>query len=165
MRGHLSAVPVEKEVVIDLVVWQNGPLAEGDALTEQALGVLERCTFGRTLHRLDLTITGKVGDSQGRTTAHVTFRQQPDGTFVEDGLYRNLHPMLAKRLDLWRLSNFALERLPSPEDVYLFFGVAHENPKDRRLFAVAEVRDLVAVRDDQTGAQTYPCLLYTSRCV
>ncbi len=158
MRGHLSAVPAEKEVVIDLVVWQNGPLAEGDALTEQALGVLERCTFGRTLHRLDLTITGKVGDSQGRTTAHVTFRQQPDGTFVEDGLYRNLHPMLAKRLDLWRLSNFALERLPSPEDVYLFFGVAHENPKDRRLFAVAEVRDLVAVRDDQTGAQTYPRL-------
>jgi hypothetical protein len=88
----------------------------------------------------------------------MTFRQGADGAFTEDRLYRNLHPMLAKRLDLWRLSNFTLERLPSTEDVYLFFGVAHENPKDRRLFAVAEVRDLVAVRDDQTGAQTYPRL-------
>ena len=46
------------------------------------------------------------------------------------------------RLDLWRLSNFALERLPSAEDVYVFHGVARTNPKDERLFALAEVRDL-----------------------
>ena len=49
---------------------------------------------------------------------------------MEDPLYRNLHPMLAKRLDLWRLANFRLERLASAEDVYLFHGVAHDNPKD-----------------------------------
>ena len=55
--------------------------------------------------------------------------------------------MLAKRLDLWRLANFRLERLASAEDVYLFHGVAHDNPKDHRLFALAEVRDLTPVAD------------------
>ena len=64
--------------------------------------------------------------------------------------------MLAKRLDLWRLSNFPLERLASAEDVYLFHGVAHENPKDRRLFALAEVRDLTGV-PTATGT-SYPRL-------
>ena len=43
--------------------------------------------------------------------------------------------MLAERLEMWRLSNFELERRPSPEDVYLFDGVAHDNPRDHRLFA------------------------------
>ena len=71
----------------------------------------------------------------------MTYRQR-DGQFVEDPLYRNLHPMLAKRLDLWRLSNFTLRRLRSAEDVYVFHGVAHDNPADQRLFALAEVRDL-----------------------
>jgi hypothetical protein len=79
----------------------------------------------------------------------VTFRTAPDGSLVEEVLYRNLHPMLGKRLDLWRLANFALVRLASPEDVYLFSGVAHDNPKDHRLFALAEVRDLVPVTRHQ----------------
>ena len=58
-----------------------------------------------------------------------------------------MHPMMAKRLELWRLRNFFVERLPSVEDVYLFRGVARDNPKDERLFAIAEVRDVTAVRD------------------
>ena len=56
--------------------------------------------------------------------------------------------MLAKRLHLWRLSNFNIERLPSVEDVYLIHAVARDNPKDERLFACAEVRDVTPVRDD-----------------
>ncbi len=65
--------------------------------------------------------------------------------------------MLAKRLDLWRLANFRLERLASAEDVYLFHGVAHDNPKDSRLFALAEIRDLTPVVDG-TGGRSYPWL-------
>ena len=56
--------------------------------------------------------------------------------------------MMGKRLHLWRLSNFNIERLPSVEDVYLFHAVARDNPKDERLFACAEVRDLTPVRDE-----------------
>ena len=44
-------------------------------------------------------------------------------------------------------AEFKLQRLPSVEDVYLLHAVATENPKDERLFAVAEVRDLTPVRD------------------
>jgi acetyl-CoA carboxylase carboxyltransferase component len=59
---------------------------------------------------------------------------------------------------LWRLSNFRLERLPSVEDVYLFHGVARDNPKDERLFAVAEVRVLDPVRDEQGRVVEIPHL-------
>ena len=38
-----------------------------------------------------------------------------------------------------------LERLPSAQDVYLFRAVAHDNPRDERLVALAEVRDLTPV--------------------
>jgi hypothetical protein len=55
--------------------------------------------------------------------------------------------MMGKRLHLWRLSNFKIERLPSVEDVYLLHAVARDNPKDERLFACAEVRDVTSVRD------------------
>ena len=34
------------------------------------------------------------------------------------------------------------------EDVYLFHGIAHDNPKDERLFALAEVRDVTPQRDE-----------------
>jgi acetyl-CoA carboxylase carboxyltransferase component len=66
--------------------------------------------------------------------------------------------MLGERLEIWRLSNFELERMASPEDVYLFDGVAVSNPKDHRLFALAEIRDLVPATDATTGQITYPRL-------
>ena len=56
--------------------------------------------------------------------------------------------MMGKRLHLWRLSNFKIERVPSVEDVYLLHAIARDNPKDERLFAAAEVRDVTPVRDD-----------------
>ena len=55
--------------------------------------------------------------------------------------------MMGERLHLWRLKNFKIEPLPSAEDVYLVHAVANDNPKDERLFAVAEVHDLTPVRD------------------
>ena len=116
-------------------------VAELDAL-------LSTTDLGRTPRRVDFTVTSTDGNApEHLRTQHVTYRPRADGGFAEDLVYRNLHPMLAKRLDLWRLANFRLERLPSAEDVYLFHGVAHENPKDHRLFALAEVRDLTVVPD------------------
>ena len=66
--------------------------------------------------------------------------------------------MMAKRLELWRLRNFHVDRLPSVEDVYLFRGVARDNPKDERLFALAEVRDVTAVRDGSGALVQIPHL-------
>ncbi len=67
---------------------------------------------------------------------------------VEDEPLRGLHPEMAERLRLWRLSEFELERLPSAEDVYLLHATARSNPADHRLFAVAEVRDLTPVHGE-----------------
>ncbi len=59
---------------------------------------------------------------------------------------------------MWRLANFDLERRPSPEDVYLYAGVAKDNPSDRRLFALAEVRDLARRRRPGHRREHYPRL-------
>ena len=79
----------------------------------------------------------------------ITLRRGVDGVSWElDRDLQFVHPEMAERLNLWRMSEFALERIPSPADVYLFRGVGRSNPKDERLFALAEVRELSVVRDD-----------------
>jgi acetyl/propionyl-CoA carboxylase alpha subunit/acetyl-CoA carboxylase carboxyltransferase component len=155
---HLAAAadPAHK-VVVDLLTWRPGVRPDFDTFAAELRELLDRSRFGRPLWRLDVTVTSTEGPGpEHLRTRHVTYRQS-GGQFVEEALYRNLHPMLAKRLDLWRLGNFALERLPSAEDVYLFHGVAHDNPADHRLFALAEVRDLTPVVD-AAGAVSYPRL-------
>src|SRR5205085_5431279 len=72
----------------------------------------------------------------------ISFSRAEDGAFVEDRELRGLHPMLAERMDLWRLANFTLHRAPAAHDVRLFHAIARDNPRDERLFALAEVRDL-----------------------
>ena len=160
IAGHLAEHAGDRAVVVDLVTWQEGPRPDVADTADRTAGLLAECAFGHTLHRIDLTITWLEGGGPDRgRTQHVTFRGDPAGPgFVEDTIYRNLHPMLGKRLDLWRLSNFDLTRLPSPEDVYVFDGVAKGNPRDHRLFALAEVRDLTPVQDPDTGRVTYPRL-------
>ena len=70
---------------------------------------------------------------------------------------RGLHPMMGHRLRAVAPARTStLERLPSAEDIYLFHGVAHANPKDERLFALAEVRDLTPVRDEDGRVVALP---------
>jgi acetyl-CoA carboxylase carboxyltransferase component len=69
------------------------------------------------------------------------------GPYAEDVKFRGLHPMIARRLQMWRLANFDISRLPSSPDVYLYECVARTNPADVRLVAVAEVRDMTPLFD------------------
>jgi hypothetical protein len=78
--------------------------------------------------------------------------------YEEEKLYRGIHPMMGKRLHVWRLSNFNIERVPSAEDVYLLHAVARENPKDERVFACAEVRDVTPVRSKEGRVMQLPHL-------
>ncbi len=158
IAAQLDRVPTDRQIVIDLATWRTGSHTPVDETAPQVEGLLEACDFGREPWRVDVTVTTTGGEqAEHFRTLHLSYRPRAGGGLREDLIYRNLHPMLAKRLDLWRLSNFRLERLASAEDVYLFHGVAHENPNDHRLFALAEVRDMTPV-GHAGGATSYPWL-------
>ncbi len=93
-----------------------------------------------------MAVSGPGRDPGLAGMQHFTYEPSDDG-YQEVQLFRGIHPMMSERLHLWRLKNFKIERLPSVEDIYLLHAVANDNPKDERLFAVAEVRDLTPVRD------------------
>jgi acetyl/propionyl-CoA carboxylase alpha subunit/acetyl-CoA carboxylase carboxyltransferase component len=161
IASHLSGLAADRPVVVDVESWRDEPrLPNGEMATELS-ELLARTNFGRGLRRLIVTVTsttpGAGHAEEHQRTQSFTYSQADTG-FDEDLLYRNMHPMLAERLDLWRLSNFSLRRLPSAEDVFLFHAVAHDNPKDERLIALAEVRDLTAARNSAGDVIGYPLL-------
>jgi acetyl/propionyl-CoA carboxylase alpha subunit/acetyl-CoA carboxylase carboxyltransferase component len=163
LRAFLGALPPDQLIVVDVESWRTGEWLDAEAMAAELARLLARVDFGHVLNRLDITITNASGpDGAGEAeehlrTLHFTYRQDEAG-FTEDPLYRNMHPMIAERLDLWRLSNFNVQRLPSAEDVYLFHAVARENPKDERLIAIAEVRDLTPARDSAGRIIGFPHL-------
>ena len=79
-----------------------------------------------------------------------------DGAMVEDRLVRGVHPMVGRRLNLWRLRDFDVTRLDAPEDVLLYLCTAPGNEADQRLVALAQVRQLVVVRDEQGQVTALP---------
>ncbi len=64
--------------------------------------------------------------------------------------------MVGRRLNLWRLRNFRVSRLEAPEDVLLYHCVAPDNESDQRLVALAQVRELAIVRDDDGHIVSLP---------
>jgi acetyl/propionyl-CoA carboxylase alpha subunit/acetyl-CoA carboxylase carboxyltransferase component len=147
MLPMIAAVPADHDIVIDFYLWHSGLPGNAEAMQQDVHSMLNQAGFPRSIRRLLVAVAGP-GRGQGISgMQHFTYRPGENG-YEEEKLYRGLHPMMAKRLNLWRLNNFQIERLPSVEDVYLFHGVARDNPKDERLFACAEVRDLTPVRDE-----------------
>ncbi|HZC70741.1 MAG TPA: carboxyl transferase domain-containing protein [Jatrophihabitans sp.] len=155
---HLTTVDPGRHVIVDLVTWRSGNQLDADALSDDLRARLNNADFGRPVERFDITVTSEGPEPEHNRTQHFAFRETHAHEFVEDALHRNVHPMLARRTGLWRLSNFKLDRLRSVEDVYLFRGVAHENPADMRLFALAEVRDLTPAHDESGRIVALPLL-------
>ncbi len=144
-----SEAPADRDLVVELYVWQEGERTPDDDLAKASQAALEAARFPRALPRASIAVAHpERGLGRQASQQHFTFRGGPD-TWVEDRRFRGIHFMLVERLQVGRFSKFDLERLPSAEDVYLYRGVAQANPKDERLFAAAEVRDLTPVRDDQ----------------
>jgi acetyl/propionyl-CoA carboxylase alpha subunit/acetyl-CoA carboxylase carboxyltransferase component len=160
---HAAVLPPDHRVVIDFYARQaDHPSARlvGDELADLLAERLRHVAFPPTLHRVVVAVAD-ADEGPGMSAVQIfTFRPDAEGRLVEDRPVRGLHPLMAKRLQLWRFSNFDLERLPSAEDVYLFRGVAKENPRDERLFAVAEVRDLTPVRNERGRVVGVPQLEY-----
>lgn len=127
LAAHLSAVDSNRLIVLDVAVWADSWVVEGIS------SALQNWQPAASFHRVDVTL------GAGDQLRHFTFRGP---NLAEDLLHRDLHPMLAKRLELWRMANFVVDRLPAPDGIFLFHGRAKADPQDHRLFAVAEVWDL-----------------------
>jgi len=138
----LASEAPDPEVVVDVYLDWREPPSDVDAMAAELLEAISAAELPTKVGRVAAAVSGRAG-----ADAHVfTFRREGEG-FEEERVTRELHPMVARRLRLWRLANFDLERVPAPEDVHLFHCTARENPSDERLVALAEVRDITAVRD------------------
>jgi len=137
----------EHDIVADFYTWRSELLGEDEATAQEIRRMLNETGFPQPLQRIVVAVNAPGKGLGMASTQHFTYCPGVDG-YEEDHLYRGLHPMMGERLHIWRLANFQIERLPSVEDVYLFHGRARDNPKDERLFALAEVRDMTSLRDE-----------------
>ncbi len=145
------------EDVVDLLVLRPEGHGDENEVADELRDALNASSIDRRLRRV-VVIIGEAGSARGLSALqHFTFRPSPEG-YVEDQGSRGLHPMMGKRLQLWRLSNFEVERIPSVEDVYLFHAVGREMLRDERLFAFAEVRDLTPVLEEGRSTPSFPHL-------
>ena len=139
--------------VVDLYLqWPEVPDSPDEAAAELAT-VVGALPFAPDVRRVAVAVS--AGDD--RPVGYFTYR--PDGEqggVFEDDLVRGVHPMVGRRLNLWRLRHFDVTRVEAPEDVLLYECVAKENPQDRRLVALAQVRQLAVVRDDEGNVTGLP---------
>jgi hypothetical protein len=139
-------VPADEDIVLDFFTWKQDSLPEAERTQSEVSSVINLAAFPRSIRRIVVAVSGATGDPGMGAMQHFTYEPSEDG-YKEVELFRGVHPMMGERMHLWRLKNFKIKRLPSVEDVYLVHAVANDNPKDERLFAVAEVHDLTPVRD------------------
>jgi acetyl/propionyl-CoA carboxylase alpha subunit/acetyl-CoA carboxylase carboxyltransferase component len=104
----------------------------------------------RGVRRLTLGFVAGAGPD-GHATLEIA-----DGEVVERKDLFGLHPEVAARIDLGRLSAFALEPLPGGEDLYCFRGRHHAHPEDERLFVLAEVRGSAGNGSGREAARLLP---------
>jgi acetyl-CoA carboxylase carboxyltransferase component len=143
--AELAAQAPEGGLVADVyVTWAEPP--DADTLAERIRELLAHrlsAAIGST-DRVTVTVAGTGGTA---VQHHFTFRPDAAG-LTEDRLIRGLHPQVAERLQLDRLREFDLTRLPSAdEEIYLFKAVARTNQADERLIAMGQIRDLTPLRE------------------
>lgn len=161
LKRQTEKMPPGDDIVIDVYAWQSEALEDAESTSKKLQKVLDETKFGRPVRRIIVALSGSetglgAGGFQG-----FTFRMGDHG-FEEELNFRGMHPMLSKRLFLWRLKDLDTERLPSEEDVYLYRVAG----KDERLICLAEVRDLTPLKDESGQVISLPSLERTlSKCL
>lgn len=128
LQRALAAGPAIVEVLLH-------PEGEPElALSERALA-MARALRGAT------RLTAVIADPAAAVVPQWTFGPGGEDA-AELSHLRNLHPELAERLELWRYAEFELTRVQSHDRLVVFKARARANPRDERLFVIAEVRDV-----------------------
>ncbi|MEV4410323.1 carboxyl transferase domain-containing protein [Catellatospora sp. NPDC049609] len=148
--GKIAGLVANGSVADVYLTWAGQP--DTDTMATTLREVLDRAGLLDVLQRVTMSVAGPTGTAMHH---HFTFRPGEG----EDRVIRGLHPMIAQRLQLPRLANFDLTRLPSAdEEVYVFRCVAPSNPADERLAAMGQVRDLTPLRDAEGRVIALPAL-------
>ena len=151
LAEQVAARQAGHEAVVDLYLsWPQMPESTGMA-SEELARLLADLPFMGEVRRVAVAVC----PGGGRPVSYFTFRPGESGV-VEDELVRGIHPMVGRRLNLWRLRNFTITRLEAPEDVMLYHCVARDNESDQRLVALAQVRQLAVVRDADGRVASLP---------
>ncbi len=156
--AQLTAAPEGHVRVADLYLSWTGAPATAEERSAALYAALISSGIADTVRRIVVGVAGR--DQGGPRIEYYTFRRRMatgTGEFVEDALVRGVHPLVGRRLHLWRLQNFHVTRVadpaaaraadPVPEDVLLYHCVAKDNPDDQRLVALAQVHRFEVARD------------------
>jgi acetyl/propionyl-CoA carboxylase alpha subunit/acetyl-CoA carboxylase carboxyltransferase component len=153
LRAQLAAAPDGRVRVADLyLTWTDAP----EGAEERAAALHAALTFSGIAAEVRRIVVGVMGSGR---MEYFTFRRRiatGTGEFVEDALVRGVHPLVGRRLHLWRLQNFHVTRVtdpaaaraagPVPDGVLLYHCVAKDNPDDQRLVALAQVHRFEVAR-------------------
>ncbi|MDN5725154.1 MAG: fused acetyl/propionyl-CoA carboxylase subunit alpha/methylmalonyl-CoA decarboxylase subunit alpha, partial [Propionibacteriales bacterium] len=151
LRSAVGDRPAGHEVVADLYLsWPDAPTD-----VQEASDHLRTLVTALPIRKRVRRVAVAVVPGEGRPVLYFTYRPQRREV-IEDENVRGVHPMVGRRLNLWRLRDFTITRLDAPEDVLLYHCVARENPADERLVALAQVRQFAVVRDDDSMITSLP---------
>ncbi|WP_267489536.1 ATP-binding protein [Enemella evansiae] len=154
-RAVAEQLADDQQNVVEIYLRWPGEVGEVPELRQRLLSWLESQDFTRRARRVSIAIC----PTDGGPVDYFTMRPDPAAeqfTMVEDELVHGIHPMVGRRLNLWRLAEFDVTRLEAPDDVLLYEAVARSNPADRRLIAMAQVRQVSAVRDEEGRTVALP---------
>ncbi|MGA4506818.1 carboxyl transferase domain-containing protein [Propionibacteriaceae bacterium G1746] len=144
-----AAMATGHDSVVELYLSWADATSDLDEAAQQLRDLLAPLGFAGRARRVAVTVCPPAPAA----IELFTFRPGEGGAgsdavgLAEDRLVRGVHPMVARRLNLWRLRDFEVTRLDAPGDVLLYECVAPSNPDDRRLVAIAQVRQMAVVRD------------------
>jgi acetyl-CoA carboxylase carboxyltransferase component/biotin carboxyl carrier protein len=161
LRAQLRAAPEGHIRVADLyLIWNDAP----DTAEERSAALRQSLICSGISGELRRIVVGVTGDHAPGEIEYFTFRCRVatgEGEFAEDTLVRGVHPLVGRRLHLWRLQNFHVTRVGDsppagetvPGGVLVYHCVAKGNPDDQRLVALAQVHRFTVERDAGGGAR------------
>ncbi len=155
----LDGLPSSRTVLVDFYLTSQAPEDEGEVGSDTRADRFRGKLGAIPASVARVAVAARRADgAESRAPAWFTFVGGPDREAVENRTQRGLHPMVAERLALWRFSAFELTRLPAAPDVHLFRIQGREVPDDQRLIALADVRDLTILRDEDGHIRGLPQL-------
>jgi len=134
-----AASHLREAAAVDVVVWSDDGDRSATPRFDRFAAACRNLSWPAGVARVTLTLA-----SDAYPLRSITLSREADGTLAIAEDLRDLHPVQAPHLEIDRLANFELTRLPSHEGLSVYRGVARDNPDDVRIFALAETRDVHA---------------------